>query len=418
MLIIDEEHRFGVKQKEHLKALQTQVDLLAMTATPIPRTLNMAMAGIRDISLITTPPAKRLSIKTFWQAGETTTTRDAILREILRGGQVFFVHNKIESIITISEFLQNLVPEARVKYAHGQMSERELEHIVADFYHNRFNVLVCTTIIETGIDIPTANTIIIDRADQFGLAQLHQLRGRVGRSHHQAYAYLLTPPIDQLNKDAKLRLEALVSLEDLGSGFVLATHDLEIRGAGELLGEDQSGNMHAIGFTLFMELLERAVTDLKSGKTPELNAPMQIGPEIDLSLNARIPDTYISDPHKRLVMYKRIANAKDNHTLRTLHIELIDRFGLIPTQVNNLLQIIELRFLATTLGITRIHANHKQCILEFNAQPNINTNALIKLIQTHPKSYQLTSNSNLKFIQDTTEENRIHTIKTLLEEVR
>ncbi|MDP1614348.1 MAG: transcription-repair coupling factor, partial [Methylococcales bacterium] len=278
LLVIDEEHRFGVKQKEHLKALRHEVHCLSMTATPIPRTLNMAMAGLRDVSLIATAPLKRLAIKTFWREHNVPLIREAILREILRGGQVFYLHNKVENIERVTQDIQALVPEAKIHFAHGQMSERSLERLMTDFYHQRFNVLVCTTIIETGIDIPTANTMIIDRADLFGLAQLHQLRGRVGRSHHQAYAYLLTPPEKTLSADAVKRLEAIVSLEELGSGFILASHDLEIRGAGELLGEEQSGNMHAIGFSLYMELLERAVKDLRSGKKPELLQPIHQGP--------------------------------------------------------------------------------------------------------------------------------------------
>lgn len=414
LLIIDEEHRFGVKQKEHLKTLQNEVDLLSMTATPIPRTLNMAMAGIRDISLITTPPAKRLAIKTFWQERKDTTLREAILREILRGGQVFFLHNQVQTIEHTCQSLQALVPEARIKYAHGQMSERDLERMMSDFYHHRFNVLVCTTIIETGIDIPTANTILIDRADQFGLAQLHQLRGRVGRSHHQAYAYLLTPPKTQLTKDAIKRLDAIVSLEDLGAGFILATHDLEIRGAGELLGEDQSGNMHAIGFTLFMELLDRAVTDLKSGKIPALNAPLQQGPEIDLHLLARIPDDYIQDTHLRLVMYKRISTAKHSEDLHALQVELIDRFGLLPPAVKHLFGLMELKFLATTLGITRIHATTTTGHLEFGEAPQINTHALLQLIQLHAKRYQLDGPTRLKFALTTIDEARIQEVKALL----
>ena len=418
LLIIDEEHRFGVKQKEHIKALRTHVDILCMTATPIPRTLNMAMAGIRDISLITTPPAKRLAIKTFWQERNDSTLREAILREILRGGQVFFLHNNVQTINRICEELQTLVPEAKIGVAHGQMRERELERIMADFYHHRFNVLVCTTIIETGIDIPTANTIVIDRADKFGLAQLHQLRGRVGRSHHQAYAYLLTPNEKALTRDSVKRLEALVSLEDLGSGFTLATHDLEIRGAGELLGEDQSGNMHAIGFSLFMEMLDKAVSDLKSGKTPELSAPMHQGPEIDLHLSAIIPEDYIGDVHMRLIMYKRIANAKDKQQLHELQVEMIDRFGLLPQPVKNLLLITDLKFLATQLGIARIQASAQQGKIEFGSQPNINAGALITLIQLHSKRYQLDGPTRLKFSLDKPGgEDRIHEVFSLLKQL-
>jgi transcription-repair coupling factor (superfamily II helicase) len=415
LLIIDEEHRFGVKQKEHIKSLRTHVDILSMTATPIPRTLNMAMAGIRDISLIATPPAKRLAIKTFWQETNDSLLREAILREILRGGQVFFLHNNVQTIDRVCQDLQKLVPEAKIHSAHGQMHERELERMMSDFYHHRFNVLVCTTIIETGIDIPTANTIIIDRADKFGLAQLHQLRGRVGRSHHQAYAYLLTPNAKLLTTDAIKRLEAIVSLEDLGAGFTLATHDLEIRGAGELLGEDQSGNMHAIGFNLFMEMLDRAVNDLKAGKTPELAAPMYTGPEIDLRLSAIIPDSYIGDIHTRLIMYKRIANAKDKQQLHDLQIEMIDRFGLLPQQVKHLLLVTELKFIAAKLGITRIAASEHQGKIDFNETPDIDTGVLINLIQVHAKRYQMEGPSRLKFtLGSTSHEERILEIKMLL----
>jgi len=415
LLIIDEEHRFGVKQKEHMKALRAQVDVLCMTATPIPRTLNMAMAGIRDISLIATPPAKRLAIKTFWQERNDSMLREAILREILRGGQVFFLHNNVQTIERICQDLQSLVPEALIRSAHGQMRERELERIMSDFYHHRFNVLVCTTIIETGIDIPTANTIIIDRADKFGLAQLHQLRGRVGRSHHQAYAYLFTPNEKLLTPDAIKRLEAIVSLEDLGAGFTLATLDLEIRGAGELLGEGQSGHMHAIGFSLYMEMLDKAVHDLKSGKTPELAAPIHQGPEIDLRLSAIIPDDYIGDVHTRLIMYKRIANAADKSQLRDLQIELIDRFGLLPPSVKHLFLMTELKFIATKLGVTRITASGQQGKIEFNDQPAINPTELIKLIQLHSKRYQLEGPTRLRFLLDsTTHEERIHEITALL----
>jgi len=415
LLIIDEEHRFGVKQKEHIKSMRTHVDILSMTATPIPRTLNMAMAGIRDISLIATPPAKRLAIKTFWQETNDPLLREAILREILRGGQVFFLHNNVQTIDRVCQDLQALVPEAKIHSAHGQMHERELERIMSDFYHHRFNVLVCTTIIETGIDIPTANTIIIDRADKFGLAQLHQLRGRVGRSHHQAYAYLLTPNVKLLSPDAIKRLEAIVSLEDLGAGFTLATHDLEIRGAGELLGEDQSGNMHAIGFNLFMEMLDKAVNDLKAGKTPELAAPMYTGPEIDLRISAIIPDTYIGDVHTRLIMYKRIANAKDKQQLHDLQIELIDRFGLLPQQVKHLLLVTELKFLAAKLGISRIAVSDQFGKIDFNEKPEIDAVVLINLIQVHAKRYQMEGPSRLKFTLDgKLPEERIHEITALL----
>ena len=415
LLVIDEEHRFGVKQKEHIKSMRTHVDILSMTATPIPRTLNMAMAGIRDISLIATPPAKRLAIKTFWQERNDSVLREAVLREILRGGQVFFLHNNVQTIERICQDLQTLVPEAKIQSAHGQMRERELERIMSDFYHHRFNVLVCTTIIETGIDIPTANTIIIDRADKFGLAQLHQLRGRVGRSHHQAYAYLLTPNEKLLTPDAIKRLEAIISLEDLGAGFTLATHDMEIRGAGELLGADQSGNMQAIGFNLYMEMLDRAVNDLQAGKIPELSAPMQQGPEIDLRLSAIIPEDYIADIHMRLIMYKRIANAKDKQQLRDLQIEMIDRFGLLPQSVKQLLLVTELKFLADKLGIVRIQSSAEQGKIEFNDQPHIDAGVLINLIQLHAKRYQMEGPTRLRFNLDSkTNEERILEITALL----
>ncbi|CZG17566.1 transcription-repair coupling factor [Legionella pneumophila] len=415
LLIIDEEHRFGVKQKEHIKSLRTHVDILSMTATPIPRTLNMAMAGIRDISLIATPPAKRLAIKTFWQEKNDLTIREAILREILRGGQVFYLHNNVQTIERVCQDLEALVPEAKIQSAHGQMRERQLERIMSDFYHHRFNVLVCTTIIETGIDIPTANTIIIDRADKFGLAQLHQLRGRVGRSHHQAYAYLLTPNEKLLTPDAVKRLEAIVSLEDLGAGFTLATHDLEIRGAGELLGEEQSGNMHAIGFNLFMEMLDRAVNDLKAGKTPELSAPMHQGPEIDLRISAIIPEDYIGDIHNRLIMYKRIANAKTTQQLRELQIELIDRFGLLPQPVKHLFLITELKLKAAQLGIQKISASAQQGKLDFSEKPSIDPGTLISLIQVHAKRYQMEGPQRLRFTLDSTSaEERIFEISSLL----
>lgn len=418
LLIIDEEHRFGVKQKEHIKALRLNVDILSMTATPIPRTLNMALAGIRDISLIATPPAKRLAIKTFWQEKNDSIVREALLREILRGGQVFFLHNNVQTIGRICQEIQTLVPEAKVAFAHGQMRERELEKIMSDFYHHRFNVLVCTTIIETGIDIPTANTIVIDRADTFGLAQLHQLRGRVGRSHHQAYAYLLTPNEKAITRDAVKRLEAIVSLEDLGAGFTLATHDMEIRGAGELLGEDQSGNMQAIGFTLYMEMLDKAVADLKAGKTPELGTPIHQGPEIDLRMSAILPDDYIPDVHERLIMYKRIASANNSSQLRDLQIEMIDRFGLLPQPAKHLLLVTELKLLAAQMGIAKINANQQGGKIEFGADPRIDAGVLINLIQVHATRYQLEGPTRLRFKLDGQDhEARIMEISSLLKKL-
>ena len=418
LLIIDEEHRFGVKQKEYINTLRAQVDLLSMTATPIPRTLNMAMAGIRDISLITTPPAKRLSIKTFWQERNPVVIREAVLREILRGGQVFFLHNDVKAINRVTEELQQLIPEASIRNAHGQMRERDLERIMSDFYHHRFNVLVCTTIIETGIDIPTANTIIMDRADHLGLAQLHQLRGRVGRSHHQAYAYLLTPNEKLLTPDAKKRLEAIVSLEDLGAGFSLASHDLEIRGAGDFLGEEQSGNMHAIGFHLFMEMLDRAVQDLKNGIISDLNEPQRLGPEINLQISAIIPEDYIGDVHTRLILYKRINNTQNQDELQDLQIEFIDRFGLLPAAVKRLFAITALKQYAKTLGVKRIQASAEQGSIEFNEQPNIDASILIRLIQVQSKRYQMQGPHRLRFSLDPqSPEARIEFIKNLLVEL-
>ncbi|MFP4603260.1 MAG: transcription-repair coupling factor, partial [Halochromatium sp.] len=351
LAIIDEEHRFGVRHKEQLKNLRAEVDVLTLTATPIPRTLNMAMAGMRDLSIIATPPVERHPIKTFVSTWNDALIREACQREINRGGQVYFLHNEVETIENMAQKLEALVPEARVEVAHGQMREKELERVMRDFYHRRFNLLVCTTIVESGIDVPSANTIVIHRADKLGLAQLHQLRGRVGRSHHRAYAYLITPPPKSMTADAKKRLEAIESLEDLGAGFTLATHDLEIRGAGELLGEEQSGQIHEIGFTLYMDLLERAVEALKSGKTPELDRPLDHGAEIDLGLPALLPDDYLPDVHTRLVTYKRIASAADRAELKDLQVEMIDRFGLLPEPTKALFAVTELKLKVQPYGI-------------------------------------------------------------------
>jgi transcription-repair coupling factor (superfamily II helicase) len=400
LVIIDEEHRFGVRQKERLKALRSEVDILTLTATPIPRTLNMAFAGIRDLSLIATPPMRRLSIKTFVHEFQDALNQEAISREIMRGGQVYFLHNDVATIEKMARDLEKLVPEARVAIAHGQMRERELEQVMADFYHRRFNLLVCSTIIESGIDVPSANTIIINRADKFGLAQLHQLRGRVGRSHHQAYAYLLTPPEKKLTSDAKKRLDAITSLEDLGVGFTLATHDLEIRGAGELLGEGQSGNMQAIGFSLYMELLSRAVDSLKSGKEPELDTALIRGTEIDLQITALIPANYLDDVHLRLQFYKRIAMAKTLSELDEIHVEMIDRFGLLPEPLKNLFAISEIKQAAEKLGILKIEANSKGGKIEFSDKPNIDPMKIIKLIQSQSQRYRLDGPSRLRFTLD------------------
>lgn len=420
LVIIDEEHRFGVQQKDRLKELRTEVDILTLTATPIPRTLNFALSGIRELSIIATPPARRLSIKTFVREYDLPLIREAILREVMRGGQVYFLHNVVDTIHKMAEDISQLIPEAKVNVAHGQMRERELEQVMVDFYHHRFNVLLCTTIIESGIDIPTANTIIINRADRLGLAQLHQLRGRVGRSHHQAYAYLLTPPKNLLTTDAEKRLAAISSLEDLGAGFTLATHDLEIRGAGEFLGEAQSGNMQAIGFSLYMELLERTVAALKAGKEPAMIKPLSHGAEIDLQFTALIPATYLPDVHTRLTLYKRIANAADQESLKELQIEMIDRFGLLPEAAKNLFLLTELKLKANSLGIRKIETSGNNGRIEFDQEPNIEPKAIIHLIQTQPQQYRLDGPTRLRFtlaMADKSPQLKVQTLATLLEKI-
>jgi transcription-repair coupling factor (superfamily II helicase) len=399
LLVVDEEHRFGVKQKEKIKQLRSNVDILTLTATPIPRTLNMAMGGMRDLSIIATPPAKRLAVKTFVREYDEPLIREAILRETLRGGQVYFLHNNVDSIEKTAANIQKLVPEARVSAAHGQMRERELERIMSDFYHQRFNVIVCTTIIETGIDVPNANTIIMDRADHLGLAQLHQLRGRVGRSHHQAYAYLLTPHEKRMTKDAKKRLEAIASLEDLGAGFTLATHDLEIRGAGELLGEDQSGSMSQVGFSLYMEMLDHAVNALKEGKQLSLDQVMSAQTEIELRLPALLPDDYIFDVSLRLSLYKRIASCKNKGQLDDIQVELIDRFGLLPQPTKNLIHIAKLRLKAQNIGISRIEASANGGSIEFSDNTQVDPMHIIGLIQKQPSVYKMAGANKLKFVR-------------------
>ena len=400
LLIIDEEHRFGVGQKEKIKQLRANIDILTLTATPIPRTLNMAMNGIRDLSIISTPPARRLSIKTFVRQNDDLVVREAILREILRGGQVYYLHNDVASIENTAEKLTALVPEARVIVGHGQMRERELERVMSDFYHQRYNVLVCSTIIETGIDVPTANTIIIERADHFGLAQLHQLRGRVGRSHHQAYAYLLTPPPKMMTKDAERRLDALENLDNLGAGFILATHDLEIRGAGELLGNEQSGQIESIGFSLYMELLDAAVKALKEGREPSLEELTQQQADIELRVPALLPDDYLGDVNMRLSFYKRIAAAESKSELDELKVELIDRFGLLPDATKNLLQIAELRLLVEPLKVVRIDAGTQGGFIEFSPKAQVNPDKFIQLIQKEPIVYRFDGPLKFKFMKD------------------
>jgi transcription-repair coupling factor (superfamily II helicase) len=397
LAIVDEEHRFGVKDKERLKKLRAEVHMLTLTATPIPRTLNMTLGGLRDLSIIATPPAARLAVKTFVGEWSDRQIREAVLREIRRGGQIYFVHNRVENIEGVANELRKLLPEAEIRVGHGQMSERELETVMLDFYHRQFNVLVCTTIIESGIDIPTANTIIINRADRLGLAQLHQLRGRVGRSHHQAYAYLLAPPMRSLSADAVKRLEAIESLEELGSGFTLATHDLEIRGAGELLGEGQSGQIHAIGFTLYNELLGRAVAALREGREPDLEDPFAHGPEIEIGLPTLIPADYMPDVHMRLVHYKRIANAASEAELDELKIELIDRFGLLPPPTKTLFEVTSLKLGAAELGVAKIQAGAEGGNVRFSERAKVDPARLIKLIEGDPATYRLDGPYKLRF---------------------
>ncbi len=400
LAIIDEEHRFGVRHKEKLKSLRSEVDMLTLTATPIPRTLNMAMSGMRDLSIIATPPANRHPIKTFVNQWSDNLISEACEREVKRGGQVYFLHNEVATIENMAAKLERLMPTMRIQVAHGQMRERELEAIMRDFYHHRFNILVCTTIVESGIDIPTANTIIMNRADKLGLAQLHQLRGRVGRSNHRAYAYLITPPPKTITPDAKKRLEAIESMEDLGAGFTLATHDLEIRGAGELLGDDQSGQIQEIGFTLYRELLERAVSALKSGKEPTLDRPLDHGTEVDLSIPALLPASYLPDVHSRLVIYKRIASCENRADLRELQVEMIDRFGLLPDSTKNLFEITELKLRAHSLGIQKIEAGPKSGRLIFDSAPKIDPLRMIQLIQTRPKEFKLDGADKLRFYRN------------------
>jgi transcription-repair coupling factor (superfamily II helicase) len=416
LAIIDEEHRFGVRHKEKLKALRAEVDLLTLTATPIPRTLNMAMAGMRDLSIIATPPVARHPIKTFVHEWNDTIVVEACQREIKRGGQVYFLHNEVKSIDGMARKLGELLPDARVQVAHGQLRERQLEEIMRDFYHQRFNILVCTTIVESGIDVPSANTILINRADKLGMAQLHQLRGRVGRSHHRAYAYLIVPPVKALTADAKKRLEAIESMEDLGAGFTLATHDLEIRGAGELLGDEQSGQINEIGFTLYSELLERAVNALKSGHTPRLDRPLDHGAEVDLQLPALIPGDYLPDVHSRLVFYKRIAGAETQEDLKELQVEMIDRFGLMPDPLKALFDVTALKLKANPIGIRKIEAGPQAGRILFDGEPKVDPMNIINLIQKRPKEFKLDGGDKLRFFLDMEErESRVEKVAEVLE---
>ena len=419
LLIIDEEHRFGVRQKEKLKSLRANVDILTLTATPIPRTLNMALSGIRDLSLIVTPPAGRLSVKTFVRGHQDSLIKEAVSRELMRGGQVFYLHNEVKTIDRAAEHLRQINPQARICIAHGQMPERELEKVMADFYHKRYNILVCTTIIETGIDIPSANTILINRADKFGLAQLHQLRGRVGRSHHQAYAYLLLPSHGKLGADARKRIEAIQAATTLGAGFTLASHDLEIRGAGELLGEEQSGHMQKIGFSLYTEMLEAAVAAIKAGKTPSLELNMDKSIEVNLRIPALIPEDYLPDVHTRLIMYKRISSSLDIEDLRELQVEIIDRFGLLPKQLKLLFQLTQLKLRALTFGIKKIDANVNSGRIEFGPQTRVDPGSIVQLIQAEPKSYKLGGANQLQFVHACSEaQEKLQFIDDLLDKLK
>jgi transcription-repair coupling factor (superfamily II helicase) len=396
LAIIDEEQRFGVRHKERLKQLRAEVDLLTLTATPIPRTLNMAMSGMRDLSIIATPPAARMAVKTLVAQYDPALVREAFQRELARGGQVYFLHNSIDSIQRTARELAELVPDARIRVAHGQMGAQELESVMLDFHRQRFNVLVCTTIIESGIDVPTANTIVIDRADRFGLAQLHQLRGRVGRSHHRAYAYLIVPDRKAMTADAEKRLTALESLEELGAGFTLATHDMEIRGAGELLGEAQSGQIEAIGFALYSELLERAVHALRSGKVPDFDLGGDSGTEVELHMPALIPDDYLPDVHARLTLYKRIAGTRDDAALGDMQVEMIDRFGLLPPATRNLFAIAALKLRAAALGIRKLDLGAVGGRIVFHEKPDVDPATIIRLIQTRPRIYKLDGQDKLR----------------------
>jgi transcription-repair coupling factor (superfamily II helicase) len=418
LVIVDEEQRFGVRQKERLKQLRAEVDLLTLTATPIPRTLNMAMAGIRDLSIIATPPARRMAVKTLVSRWDTALLREALQREIQRGGQAFFLHNEVRNIEQIAREVAELVPSARIRVAHGQMPQGELEKVMLDFYRQRVNVLVCTTIIENGIDIPTANTIIINRADKFGLAQLHQLRGRVGRSHHRAYAYLITPDERSMTGDARKRLEAIASLEELGAGFTLATHDLEIRGAGELLGDEQSGEIQSVGFSLYSELLARAVAAMRDGKEVDLEGSLHQETDIELHVSALIPDDWLGDIHTRLTLYKRIASAPDASALRELQVEMIDRFGLLPQQTKHLFQVAELRQKARAIGIRRVDFGETGGSIEFNEDTRANPVALLEMIQRNPFDYKLQGPQKLRltFDEESVEE-RIRIIDEILDKL-
>ncbi len=418
LMIVDEEHRFGVRDKERIKAMRADVDMLTLTATPIPRTLNMAFSGMRDLSIIATPPARRLAVKTFVMDETDAVIKEAVLRELLRGGQVYFLHNEVETIERTAENLRVLLPEARVAVAHGQMREKELEHVMQQFYHKQYNVLVCSTIIETGIDVPNANTIIIERADKLGLAQLHQLRGRVGRSHHQAYAYLLVPSVKHLKGDAEKRLDAIQRANTLGAGFVLATEDLEIRGAGELLGEQQSGSMQAIGYSLYMEMLEKATKAIQKGKSPNFDQPLNLTADINLHLPALIPDDYLGDVHQRLLFYKRISNAVNADKLNNIRIELIDRFGLLPQPVKYLFAVHQIRLKAEELGIAKIDVAKGGGLIDFLPDTPLQAIAIIQMMQKQPTYYRMEGGQRLKVtVQLEESDKRLAFVEALLDQL-
>jgi transcription-repair coupling factor (superfamily II helicase) len=395
LLIIDEEHRFGVRHKEAMKALRAEVDVLTLTATPIPRTLGMALEGLRDLSVIATAPQRRLAIKTFVRDEGNGVIREAVLRELKRGGQVYFLHNEVETIQNRRERLEQLLPEAHIAVAHGQMPERELERVMRDFVAQRYNLLLCSTIIETGIDVPTANTIVISRADKFGLAQLHQLRGRVGRSHHQAYAYLMVPDTHNLTRNASQRLDAIQQMEELGSGFYLAMHDLEIRGAGEVLGENQSGNMLEVGFQLYNEMLAEAVRSLKAGREPDLLAPLSVTTDINLHSPALLPDSYCGDVHLRLSFYKRLATAKNGDQIDALLEEIVDRFGKLPPQAQTLIDVHRLRVLARPFGVVKVDAAPGVIHITFKSNPPVDPARIIELVQKN-RHIKLAGNEKLR----------------------
>ncbi|MBU6437905.1 MAG: DEAD/DEAH box helicase, partial [Betaproteobacteria bacterium] len=400
LVIIDEEHRFGVRHKEALKALRSEVDVLTLTATPIPRTLGMALEGLRELSIIATAPQKRLAIKTFVRNESDAVIREAVLRELKRGGQVYYLHNEVDTIAQRRDKLAALVPEARIAVAHGQMPERELERVMKDFVAQRHNVLLCTTIIETGIDVPSANTIVIHRADKFGLAQLHQLRGRVGRSHHQAYAYLMVTDTRSLSKQAQQRLEAIQSMEELGSGFYLAMHDLEIRGAGEVLGESQSGNMHEVGFQLYNDMLSQAVRALRAGREPDLLNPLSATTEINLHTPALLPDDYCPDVHTRLGLYKRMASCGNDAQLDALIEEIVDRFGRLPPPAQALADVHRLRLAAQPYGVLKIDAGPKVTLMSFRPDAPVDAIQIVSLIQKN-RHIKLAGQDRLRIERET-----------------